>query len=203
MPPAAQSYAVGPERSCEPRTNRQAHVFGERNRKPIGDQGGDPQRFRLRGTPALRTGADESERGVKRDRCHSDAPRHAPDWEVIVAIVAIVAIGRQRVVQEIIDKSRLQPGAERQSGNLVHSIGTMAHDDLVFSPSVSAGDRPACRLAPSPFHAQLSRRRGSARGARSGCLLRDGAAMGVELRAIVRLRTSPSMPAANDAMASR
>lgn len=34
-------------------------------------------------------------------------------------IVAIVAIGRQRVIaQEIIDKSRLQPGAERQSGNL-------------------------------------------------------------------------------------
>src|SRR5208282_5111848 len=84
-----------------------------------------------------------------------------------------------------------------------HSMGTMAHDDLVFPPSVSACDHPARRLALSPFHAQLSRRRRSARGARPGCLLRDGAAMGLEVRAIVRPRTSPSTPAANDAMASR
>ena len=41
--------------------------------------------------------------------------------------------------------------------------GKMAHDDLVCPPSVSACDHPARRLAVSPFHAQLSRRRGSAR----------------------------------------
>ena len=78
----------------------------------------------------------------------------------------------------------------------------MAHDDLVFPPSVSARDHPARRLALSPFHAQLSRRRRSACGTQSGYLLRNGAAMGIEVRAIVRPRTLPA-PAANDAMASR
>jgi hypothetical protein len=39
-----------------------------------------------------------------------------------------------------------------------------------------------------------SRRRRSARGARSGCLLRNGAAMGIEIRADVRPRTSPRTP---------
>jgi hypothetical protein len=42
----------------------------------------------------------------------------------------------------------------------------------------------------------------SARGARSGCLLRNGAAMGFQVRAIVRPRTSPQTPAANIAVAS-
>src|SRR4029077_11329710 len=84
-----------------------------------------------------------------------------------------------------------------------HSMGKMAHDDLVFPPSVSAYDYQARRLAVFAFHAQLSRRRRSASGARSGYLLRNGAAMGLEVRAIVRSRTSPSAPAANDAMASR
>src|SRR5271166_3423747 len=83
------------------------------------------------------------------------------------------------------------------------SQGKMADDDLICSPPVSACDHPARRLALCAFHAQLSRRRRSARGARSGCLLRDGAAMGFEVRAVVRPRTSPSTPAANFAMASR
>ena len=34
-----------------------------------------------------------------------------------------------------------------------HSIGTMAHDDLVWPPSVSAYDHPARRLAVYAFHA--------------------------------------------------
>src|SRR5271166_6324268 len=53
--------------------------------------------------------------------------------------------------------------------------GKMADDDLVRPPPIPACDHPARRLALSPLHAQLSRRRGSTRGARSGCLLRDGA----------------------------
>src|ERR1700693_239836 len=79
--------------------------------------------------------------------------------------------------------------------------GKMADDDLVCPPPVSACDHPARRLALCAFHAQLSRRRRSARGAGSGCLLRDGAAMGFEVRAVVRPRTSPSTPAANVALA--
>ena len=53
--------------------------------------------------------------------------------------------------------------------------GKMAHDDLVCPPSVSACDHPARRLALCAFHAQLSRRRRSARRAWAGCLLRNGA----------------------------
>jgi hypothetical protein len=83
------------------------------------------------------------------------------------------------------------------------SMGTMAPDDLVCPPSVSACDHPARRLAVYAFHAQLSRRRRSASGARSGYLLRNGATMGFEVRAVVRPRTSPSTPSANVAMASR
>jgi hypothetical protein len=81
--------------------------------------------------------------------------------------------------------------------------GNMADDDLVRPPPIPAYDHPARRLALSRLHAQLSRRRGSTGGTRSGCLLRDGAAMGLEVRAVVRPRTSPSTPAANDPMASR
>ena len=62
----------------------------------------------------------------------------------------------------------------------IRLTGKMAHDDFVFPPPVSARDHPARRLALCAFHAQLSRRRGSARGARTGCLLRNGAAMGLK-----------------------
>ena len=79
----------------------------------------------------------------------------------------------------------------------------MAHDDFVRRPPVSPCDHPARRLALCEIHAQLSRHRGSARRAGYGCLLRNGAAMGIEVRAIVRPRTSPSAPAADHAMASR
>src|SRR5580704_1187018 len=84
-----------------------------------------------------------------------------------------------------------------------HSMGTMAHDDLVCRPSVSAYDHPARRLALCAFHAQLSRRRRSARRAWARCVLRNGAAMGLEVRTIVRPRTSPSTPAAQAAVPSR
>ena len=52
--------------------------------------------------------------------------------------------------------------------------------DLICPPRVAPCDHPARRLALCPFHAQLSRRRRSARGARAGCLLRNGAAMGLK-----------------------
>jgi pimeloyl-ACP methyl ester carboxylesterase len=83
------------------------------------------------------------------------------------------------------------------------SAAKMVHDDLVCPPSVPACDYPARRLVICAFHAQLSRRRRSACGARTGYLLRNGAAMGIEVRAVVRPRTSPSTPAANIALASR
>ena len=69
--------------------------------------------------------------------------------------------------------------------------GKMADDDLVSPPPVSARDHPARRLALCAFHAQLSRRRRSARSAWARRVLRNGAAMGLEVRTVVRPRTSP------------
>ena len=76
----------------------------------------------------------------------------------------------------------------------------MADDDFAGCP---ARDHPARRVALCAFHAQLSRRRRSARRAWAGCLLRNGATVDLEVRAIVRSRTAPSTPSANVAMASR
>jgi tetratricopeptide (TPR) repeat protein len=78
----------------------------------------------------------------------------------------------------------------------------MANDDFVRPPPVSACDHSARGLALCAFHAQLSRHRRSAGRARSGCLLRNGAAMGFEVRAVVRPRTPQSTFAANGAVAS-
>src|SRR3984885_4454912 len=83
------------------------------------------------------------------------------------------------------------------------SAAKMAHGHLVCPPPVSPRDHQARRLALCALHAQLSRRRRFARGARSGYLLRNGAAMGFEVRTIVRQRTSPATPSANVATASR
>src|ERR1700689_2403097 len=70
----------------------------------------------------------------------------------------------------------------------------MGHDGLGWAPPVSPRDHPARRLAVCPLHTQLSRRRRSAVGARSGYLLRNGAAMGIEVQAIVRPRTRRRRP---------
>ena len=83
------------------------------------------------------------------------------------------------------------------------SAAKMVHDDLVCPPPVSPRDHQARRLALCALHAQLSRRRRFARGAQSGYLLRNCAAMGFEVRTIVRQRTSPSTPKTNDSVASR
>jgi hypothetical protein len=75
---------------------------------------------------------------------------------------------------------RLRPGVENGYASRAvvtatmarfHSMGTMAHDDLVCPPSVSARGHPTRGLAVYAFHPQPSRRRRSACGARSGYLL--------------------------------
>src|SRR5208283_5881818 len=85
----------------------------------------------------------------------------------------------------------------------LESAGKMAHDDLVCPPPVPPFDHPTRGLALCSFHPQLSRRRRSARRAWTGCLVRNGAAVGLEIRAVVRPRTSPPTPTANGAVASR
>ena len=126
---------------------------------------------------------------TSRSRCLVDWTRRIPQSRPVSGLYLTFAVSRAGFVTPTMLR--------------FHSMGMMAHDDLVFTPSVSACDHQARRLALSPFHPQLSRRRRSARGARPGCLLRDVAAMGIEVRAIVRPRTSPPTPAGNDTMASR
>jgi DDE domain len=70
----------------------------------------------------------------------------------------------------------------------------VADDDLVCPPPVPACDHPARRVGLRPIDAQLSRRRGFTRGARSGCLLRNGATMGLEVRPSIRPRTRRRRP---------
>ena len=110
------------------------------------------------------------------------------------------AIERDRRCRTDAALGKLNGGVVTRTIARIRLAGKMAHDDLVCPPPVPPCDHPARRLALCAFHAQLSRRRRSARGARSGCLLRNGAAMGIEVRAIVRPRTSPSTPSANVAM---
>jgi hypothetical protein len=97
----------------------------------------------------------------------------------------------------------------RDSGSVTATVarrglwGKMVDDDLVCPPPVSASDHPARRLALCAFHAQLSRRRRSARGAWARCVLRNGATVGLEVRASIRPRIAPSTLTTNLAMASR
>jgi hypothetical protein len=132
-------------------------------------------------------------------------PDHAFDKPYIrsrVLGVETIAISDPEGVRHVLTANAGNGSVTRTIARL-RLTGKMTHDDLVCPPPVPSSDHPACRLALCPLHAQLSRRRGSARGARSGCLIRNGAAMGVEIRTVVRPRTSPSTPAANGAVASR
>jgi hypothetical protein len=78
--------------------------------------------------------------------------------------------------------------------------GKMADDDLVYPPPVPARDHPARRVALCVFHAQQSRRRGPARRTWAGCLLRNGATVGLEVRATICPRIASSTPTADVAM---
>src|SRR5271163_4634035 len=83
----------------------------------------------------------------------------------ISRLISAIRIGR---TLGRISRSRIRGLVTRTMAHL-RLTGKMADDDLVRPPPIPAYDHPARRLALSPLHAQLSRRRGSARGARSGC----------------------------------
>src|SRR5437762_10670220 len=68
----------------------------------------------------------------------------------------------------------------------------MRHAPVQLSPSpLSARDHPARNLAVSPLHLELSRCRGIAGRTRARHLLRNGAAMGGEVRSIDRATAAP------------
>src|ERR1700722_6018483 len=78
----------------------------------------------------------------------------------------------------------------------------MAYDnDLIYSPPVPAWHHPTRGVAVPSVHPELPRCRGFARRARPGPLLRDGQAMGVEVRPVVRQGTSPQTSSTYLAMA--
>jgi hypothetical protein len=63
-------------------------------------------------------------------------------------------------------------------------------------PALPARDHPARDLALSPLHPELPRRRGTAGRTRARHLLRNGAAMGAEVRSGDRATAAPASPAA-------
>ena len=117
----------------------------------------------------------------------------------------VAAVECAVTIQNLMDERNVDTpeGAVTRTIARIRLVGKIAHDDLVCPPPVSTRDYPARRLALCAFHPQLSRRRRPARRAWAGCLLRNGAAMGLEVRADVRPGTSSSTPAANLAVASR
>src|SRR5215471_4721749 len=73
---------------------------------------------------------------------------------------------------------------------------------LLPSPSLAARDHPACDLALSPLHTELSRCRGTAGRTRARHLLRNRAALGAEVRSCDCATATPASPAAEQALAS-
>src|SRR4029077_14672674 len=88
-----------------------------------------------------------------------------------------------------VDAMHLEPSFRRIKSDRCNRHRTTPCFVRCSSTGMRGPSIPLCAL-----HAQLSRRRRFARGARSGYLLRNGAAMGFEVRTIVRQRTSPSTP---------
>ena len=146
---------------------------------------------------------------VKSLRHRRTVSSRTPNASAISGLVQPVSVKSTARARSASPRSREPARAKRAAGVVTRTLacirlsGKMAYDDLVCPPSFPACGHPARRLAVYAFHAQLSRRRRSASGARFGYLLRNGAPMGIEVRAVVRQRTSPSTPTANIALASR
>jgi hypothetical protein len=85
----------------------------------------------------------------------------------------------------------------------LHSMGTMAHDDLACPPPVSARDHPARRLALSPFHPQPSRHEDLLAERGLDVSYKTVRRWVLKFGTIVRPGASPSTPAANVVLASR
>src|SRR5438105_12587376 len=68
-------------------------------------------------------------------------------------------------------------------------------------PSVPARDHPARGLALSPVHSELPRCRGTAGRARARHLLRNGAALGAEVRSRDRATAAPAASSAERSLA--
>src|SRR5205809_3947297 len=69
-------------------------------------------------------------------------------------------------------------------------------------PSVPGRDHPARDLALYPVHPELPRCRGAAGRARARHLLRNGTALGAEVRSLDRATAAPASPAAERSLAS-
>jgi hypothetical protein len=80
----------------------------------------------------------------------------------------------------------------------------MSHGSAFVSPSSLSGRDPSARdLAISPLHPELRKCRGTTRRAWARCLLRNGAALGAEIRPADRAQAAARPPAPERALASR
>src|ERR1700731_3549594 len=96
------------------------------------------------------------------------------------------------------------PGAlSRKPGRkpAAYPIGCRHGPALLPPPSLPARDHPARDLALSPLHPELPRCRGTAGRARARHLLRNGTALGAEVRSLDRATAAPAAPSAEQPMA--
>src|SRR5580692_10069738 len=82
-----------------------------------------------------------------------------------------------------------------------YSIGCRYGPALLPPPSLPARDHPARDLALSPLHPELPRCRGTAGRTRARYLLRNGAAMGAEVRPRDRATAAPASSSAEQSLA--
>ena len=88
-------------------------------------------------------------------------------------------------------------------GRAAYRIGCRDGSALLPPSSLPARANPTRHLAVSPLHPELSRRRGTAGRTRVRYLLRNGAALGAEIRTGDRATATPVSSAAEQSLASR
>src|SRR3984893_12833170 len=97
-----------------------------------------------------------------------------------------------------------EPDSSESAGDFVGiCIGWRDGRNLLSPPPLFPGDHPACGLALSALHAELSRRRGTPRRARARYLLRNRPVLGAEIRTGDRATTTPAPSAAEQSLAPR
>jgi hypothetical protein len=129
---------------------------------------------------------------VARRSCGSGGWKPARRW---AAPTALCRLHRECSPAALSRKQGREPAADR--------VECRNGSALLPPPSLPARDHPARDLALSPLHPELSRCRGAAGQPRARHLLRNGAALGSEVRSRDRATAAPGSPAAERSLASR
>src|SRR5580692_105476 len=188
---AGQGARIGAAARCRPPC---------KNPTVVADLAAFTRRFRRSLFPDRR-------RGLKASRSRAIQLRHAAARRVVETPGPAKlpttsfsgAVSRGRLPRRSICRRGIV--TETGSAPSAHRIGCRHASALLPPPSLPARDHPARDLALSPLHPELSRCRGAAGRAWSRRLLRDGAAMGAEVRFRDRATVAPASPSAQQSLA--